>query len=201
MRLTFKQSGLIALLFVVCSILAACNTLSKDECVAADWFVIGEADGTNGYDVTKRFGRHVDSCAKASIVPDQTLWSQGYQKGLRTYCTPASGVAVGEAGKQYANVCPLDKAPRFLKAYEIGKRVYDLRRNLESKKNSISFYQRQVSDKLSLITTLPTEDQSRVQVEIADLNAKIAVDQAELARLSGDLALAERDLREFKLSL
>ena len=105
---------LIAGLFGAGIALSACQTLSKEECVAADWTVIGETDGAAGHAPQDRFARHVKACAKAGITPNQTAWNQGYQAGLVRYCTPANGLRVGEAGNIYANVCPLDKSAAFL---------------------------------------------------------------------------------------
>ena len=54
-------------------LLASCNTLSKEECVAADWRVIGENDGATGYEPQQRFAAHAKSCERVKIVPDQTI--------------------------------------------------------------------------------------------------------------------------------
>jgi hypothetical protein len=41
-------------------ILSGCQTISKDECLAADWRVIGEHDGAEGFDPQIRFGDQKD---------------------------------------------------------------------------------------------------------------------------------------------
>ncbi len=55
-------------------LLGSCATMSKEECVAADWRVVGETDGAAGYDPQSRFAAHAKSCEKAGVVPDQSLW-------------------------------------------------------------------------------------------------------------------------------
>jgi len=100
-----KQFSILASSALILIALAACQTLSKEECIAADWRVIGEQDGAQGFSSQQRFGDHVKACEKADIVPDQTLWSAGYQTGLVRFCTPLNGLAYGQAGRTYANVC------------------------------------------------------------------------------------------------
>ncbi len=181
--------------------LGACQTLSKEECVAADWLVIGETDGAAGHAPQDRFARHAKACAKAGITPNQTAWNQGYQTGLVRYCTPANGLRVGEAGSGYANVCPLDKSPRFLSGYNLGKRAHGLRSDINSRKNAISRRQSEASEKIKLIATATPQEQTTIQLEIANLNLQNSTDQVEIARLSGELALAERDIQNFRVGL
>ena len=75
----FILAGMVLSLPVV---LGSCATMSKEECVAADWRVVGETDGAAGYDPQSRFAAHAKSCEKAGVVPDQTLWYQGFQVGV-----------------------------------------------------------------------------------------------------------------------
>ncbi len=41
-------------------ILSGCQTISKDECLAADWWVIRGQDGAEGFDPQGRFGDQTD---------------------------------------------------------------------------------------------------------------------------------------------
>nr|WP_245503997.1 DUF2799 domain-containing protein [Rhizobium leguminosarum] len=119
-------------------LLASCNTLSKEECVAADWRVIGESDGAAGYEPQQRFAAHAKSCERVKIVPDQTIWFQGYQAGLVHYCTPLSGLARGQAGSGYANVCPPETAPGFLRGFGLGSKQHELQARLSSMQSDYS---------------------------------------------------------------
>lgn len=192
---------LIAGLFGVGIALSACQTLSKEECVAADWTVIGETDGTAGHAPQDRFARHVKACAKAGITPNQTAWNQGYQAGLVRYCTPANGLRVGEAGNIYANVCPLDKSAAFLSGYNLGKRAHGIRSDINSRKSAISRRQAEAAEKIKLIANATPTEQTTIQLEIANLNQQNSTDQVEIARLSGELALVERDIQNFRAGL
>lgn len=182
-------------------ILNACQTLSKEECAAADWSVIGESDGAAGHAPQDRFARHAKACAKIGVTPDQTLWNVGYQRGLVRYCTPANGLRVGGSGASYANVCPLDRSARFLTAYNLGKKAHDLRSSITAKNNAVSRRQADISQKLQSNGKLTPAQQTEIRFEITDLNRQNSTDQAEIARLSGQLALAERDVEDFRRGL
>lgn len=132
----------LALLF---GALSSCQSMSKEECQVADWQVVGENDGAAGYDPQDRFARHVKACARIGIAPDQTLWRQGYDRGVERYCTPLSGLAAGKAGKGYANVCPANSSAGFLRGYNLGRASYTKDRNIQSKENRISYLRSDIS--------------------------------------------------------
>tara|TARA_R110002126_G_scaffold13873_15_gene59280 strand:+ start:3017 stop:3634 length:618 start_codon:yes stop_codon:yes gene_type:complete len=201
LRTYFSKLNLIMLLVIGAFVLNACATLSKEECLAADWRVIGQNDGTNGFAPQERFAGHVKACSKIGVTPDQTLWNQGYQSGLVRYCTPTNGLNVGEAGKPYANVCPLDKSPKFIQAYNLGKKVHDIRASIASRKSSISSRQSQIDEKVRSGVTLTPAEQVAFKYEVAELSRKNLDDQVEISRLSGQLALAETDVQDYRLKL
>lgn len=118
--------------------LASCNTMSKEECRVADWAVVGDTDGAAGHHPQTRFADHVRSCSKSGAVPDQTRWYEGYQAGIKRYCTPLNGASTGEAGRTYHNVCPSELATDFMRGYSLGKRVHDLRSRINSLNSSVS---------------------------------------------------------------
>lgn len=192
----------ITVIFIaIIGILSGCATLSKEECLAADWMVIGDADGAVGYAPKERFAGHTKACSKIGVVPDQTLWNQGYQKGLTRYCTPQNGLNVGEAGKSYANVCPLNSSVDFQEAYGLGKRAHDIKRDIDRKKSSISTREFQISEKFKTVASLTPEQQIAAQYELADLNRQNSTDQAEISRLTGELALANRDIQDYRFQI
>jgi hypothetical protein len=196
-----SKFSIVVVFIAIIGILSGCATLSKEECLAADWMVIGDADGAAGYAPQERFAGHTKACAKIGVVPDQTLWNQGYQKGVIRYCTPQNGLSVGEAGKSYANVCPLNSSASFQQAYDLGKKAYDIRRSIDSRKSSISSRQTQISEKFKTIASLTPAQQVAAQYELAELNRLNSDDQAEISRLTGELALANRDIQDFRLQI
>lgn len=193
-----KPLGLfLLLLFGV--VLTACQTLSKEECVAADWQVIGEQDGAAGHAPQARFGEHVRSCEKAGIVPDQTLWNQGYQRGLVRFCTPLSGLSYGERGRTYHNVCPVELDGAFRSGYELGRKKH-------GKANEISSIRRRVSTKEADIRNLEALrskgkiDENEAIRRSRDYRFDISDLSRELGRKEAELGQIEREIENFRLS-
>ncbi len=67
----------------------------------------------------------------------------GYQDGLKFFCTPSNGLQWGIQGKQYFNICPKKDEFLFLKKYQKGLILYkknkpiDTRKNIESIEKSL----------------------------------------------------------------
>jgi hypothetical protein len=59
-------------------------------------------------------------CASA---PSSTFYA-AWDSGLRTYCVPDIGFALGRAGGQYNPICPKTLAPAFNASYQRGALVY-----------------------------------------------------------------------------
>ncbi|MDK4725005.1 DUF2799 domain-containing protein [Rhizobium phaseoli] len=181
-------------------LLASCNTLSKEECVAADWRVIGESDGATGYEPQQRFAAHAKSCERVKIVPDQTIWFQGYQTGLVRYCTPLSGLARGQAGSGYANVCPPETASGFLRGFNLGAKQHGLQERLNSMQNDYSSKEAEIDELSDRLKDAKDGDRSELRRRIEDLEDDmhdIRRDQRdvqdELDRVSEDVEWFQRN--------
>ncbi|MBW3098721.1 DUF2799 domain-containing protein [Pseudohoeflea coraliihabitans] len=109
-------------------LLAACTTMSREDCRTVDWLAVGESDGAAGRPAAERLSAHTRSCERAGIVPDHTRWRAGYDKGLPRYCTPMNGFEVGNRGSVYHDVCPSNLADGFLRARQLGAAIRDQRR-------------------------------------------------------------------------
>ena len=195
--MTIRSISVIAILFSL--ILAGCQTLSKEECVAADWRVIGEQDGAAGHAPQDRFGDHAKSCEKAGVVPDQTLWNEGYQAGLRRFCTPLSGLAHGQKGGSYANTCPSELTPGFLSGYSLGKRQHDKKNEINSLQSRIRVSETTISDNQRL--------RSEGKIDHAQADANIRTNQRlindlnrELGRRESELYRIENEVEDFRLN-
>jgi len=180
-------------------VLAACQTLSKEECVAADWNVIGEQDGAAGHDPQKRFGDHAKSCEKAGIVPDQTTWNQGYQRGLVRFCTPLNGLTHGEKGRVYNNVCPVNLDAGFRSGYRLGLTKNSKSNEIKSIKNRIRSKQSSITNNESLIAQGKIDQKEaernnrQLQIDINNLNRDLGRKEAELNQI-------ERRIEDYRFS-
>ncbi|MBX5157709.1 DUF2799 domain-containing protein [Rhizobium sp. NZLR8] len=150
-------------------LLASCNTLSKEECLAADWRVIGDSDGAAGYEPQQRFAAHAKSCERVKIVPDQTIWFQGYQAGLVRYCTPLSGLARGQAGSGYANVCPPETASGFLRGFNLGGKQHGLQERFNAMQNDYSSKEANIDELSDKLKDAKDGDRSELRRRIDDL--------------------------------
>ena len=115
------HSGLVSIRHLaVCSVVLAvssgCASMSKSECVAADWLQRGVLDGSRGAPVST-LERHDQACAKASVVPNQAQYLEGYKQGLLIYCTAESGLSEGLSNSEYVGVCPSGMEAEFLASY------------------------------------------------------------------------------------
>lgn len=179
--------------------LASCNSMSKEECAAADWQVIGDTDGAAGHDPQERFAAHVKSCARIKVVPDQTKWYQGYQAGIVRYCTPMSGLTHGEAGDGYHNVCSPDTEAGFMRGYGLGRKAWELRSRMNSLRNEMTSKEMEMDRRYNELKTAADDNQRRA---IRDAIDQLDRDIRRARRDSGDveyqLGAVQRDVDWFR---
>ncbi|MCY0096273.1 DUF2799 domain-containing protein [Hoeflea ulvae] len=188
-----------ALILLACLVLTSCQTMSKEECAVADWRVVGEQDGAAGYNPQDRFAGHVKACTKAGVAADQTLWYQGYQKGLPRYCTPLNGLSVGSQGKTYANVCPLDLEPGFREGYDLGRLQHRKRSEISTLESRISAIERDIRADEDLIRDRK-EDRRTIERRIDDNRWKIRDLERDIGRLQSDLRRINEDMEDLRYS-
>lgn len=184
------------MLIIGAIILSSCQTMSKDECVAADWRVIGERDGAEGYDPQQRFGNHAKACERANVIPDQALWYEGYQRGLLQFCTPLRGLSYGQAGKSYNNVCPPVQEAGFLSGYRLGMQEHSKRSDVNNLKNRIASAERQ-NDLLREQIKKGKVDKREAQRTIRRNRDDILDWNRDLGRAEAELDQVEREVEYF----
>lgn len=104
-------------------LLAGCETVSKEQCIAGDWTGLGRADGAQGHP-TSRIEDIAKDCGRHGITPDVPAYMAGWTEGVRLYCTPQNGFTVGRQGKDAAPVCPPQLAAGFARTHELGRRIW-----------------------------------------------------------------------------
>lgn len=122
--------GLLGLL-IGTALISGCATLSEGECLTADWYQIGRNDGARGYERARLY-EHRKACMEYGVTPQSTLYYEGRQLGLKTYCTPQNGFQQGRSGQPYHNVCPAELEPAFLHEYRQGKAVHEVLEEIAS---------------------------------------------------------------------
>lgn len=114
--------------------LGGCATLSKKECLSADWREIGYRDGVAGYP-RSRAEDHDKACREVGVGVERDVYFIAREEGLARYCEPANGYRIGIQGGGYAGVCPPQLAPEFEREYAQGRSVYEARQRLQALEN------------------------------------------------------------------
>jgi len=102
---------------------SGCASMSKKECLTADWHAVGYSDGTRGVHYNNLV-KHRKACNKYEVVPDEAAYHAGWEQGIRNYCTSDRGYQVGAAGQPYRSICPQDAEENFRDGWDKGVRQY-----------------------------------------------------------------------------
>ncbi|MCC5987375.1 MAG: DUF2799 domain-containing protein [Pararhodobacter sp.] len=180
-------------------LLAACASISREECLQGNWHDIGMRDGQAGHVAQSRFARHVDSCARVDVAPDQTEWERGYRQGLQRYCTPQSGLREGRAGRAYRSVCPASAEPRFMQGHSLGmaehrqsERIREVEREIRRIIEENRYLQARIGD---------GNGERELRRQLHANRAELSWLQMELHHARFALAAAERESRAFLAGL
>jgi len=186
--------------------LNGCATLSEEQCLAGDWRGIGYQDGAQGYN-WDRINQHYEACQGAGVAPDQTLYEEGRQQGLLSYCTPGSGFYAGRNGSSYRGVCPGNLEGDFLSGYSDGRLVhsaqqaYDTAYNeQQSALNRARDLENQIRNEENALGLSETTDEQRdaIRERLRRLRGdrERALDEAEQARWR--MQSADRDVSDLR---
>jgi hypothetical protein len=101
--------------------LGGCASLSKSECLSANWEDIGTRDGANGR-AEEYLIQHSKACAKVAVQPDREAWFAGRERGLERFCVPQRAFHIGEGGGHFdPAICRGYDEERLFQAYEKGR--------------------------------------------------------------------------------
>lgn len=127
--LKILKIALLPAIIVIVTFTSGCATLSKGECIEADWYEIGIRDGSSGKPRSV-LDSHREACKKHGVAPNREHYYAGRTKAINTYCTPDNGFLIGKQGGYYKQVCPLHLDRGFLNSYKLGKEIYDINRDI-----------------------------------------------------------------------
>lgn len=144
-------------------VLSGCATLSESQCRIQDWYGIGMDDGLQGYR-SDRMASHQEACAEYGVTVNRDAYLKGYDEGLRRFCTPANGYALGREGKPYYGVCTGPEAVDFQDAYNQGKWEHDVEDRLDDVEREIRDVENQMRKK-----DLSKKERDRLISEIREL--------------------------------
>ena len=117
---------------VLLASLGGCASLSKNECLSADWQDIGIRDGADGRP-EEYLIRHASACAKVQVTPDRERWLAGREQGLDRFCVPYRAYQLGEYGGSFdVGICRRYDQDRLVYASEHGLEVHRLGAEVDS---------------------------------------------------------------------
>ena len=176
----------IAALALALGALTSCATLTKDECTSVNWDELGRSDGSQGHPYS-RIEQHRSACAEHKLPVDEQRWTQGWEQGIRVYCTPENGLLQGREGRSYANSCPPELKADFENAYFVAKGVYDARLSRDRLAVELETLRRELRD------AKKPEDRRRIE---SSIDSK----RSEIRRAEDRLRDAERDYDRYVFS-
>ena len=130
---TFKKNILLVSLGLL--MLNGCSHLGKEDCASKDWYEVGRQDGSLGK-FENEYAGHKKSCDLKDPAFSQSLYKNGRNAGLVSYCSNSNAFLLGKDLKAIPKVCPSVSRQSFLKHYNLGKRVHGLekqKRKLDKK--------------------------------------------------------------------
>jgi hypothetical protein len=178
-------------------LLQGCATLDKDECMLADWRLIGYQDGVAGKSATV-VGEYREDCAKHAVVPDLDAYRAGREEGLQQYCKADNGYRLGNAGRGLPVVCPMALEGDFRDAYNAGRKLYLARSavnkthsSINNRKQTLSNLEKNRAQKLAALIADGLKADQRVMI-LYDINEL----QQEMSSVEDEIVDLELDLED-----
>jgi hypothetical protein len=184
-----------ATLALVVLLIQGCATLSKEECLYADWYQIGYEDGSRGKEVLQ-LSRHRKACAKAGVTPDRISYEKGHHQGLLNYCTYQTGLRLGSNGNSMPQFCPQIVRADFSRGFEHGQERYyqtKIIKQIESEIRSVYHAIDEHEDYIDKNEHIIVNDNSTKEQRKEAL-AALRILEDEIAIFSADLFALEESL-------
>lgn len=123
---------------------AACETMSADDCASADWAALGYQDAANNG--AERLTARAQACAAANITPDSSAYSRGFAEGMRQFCSPRNGFEFGARGGTLSGSCPSEIDDEFQAAYFDGQEVRRAEQAVEESRSRVRSAESRIAD-------------------------------------------------------
>jgi hypothetical protein len=182
--------------------MGGCASMDKDECLVADWRLIGYQDGVQGKSAAA-VGTYRKDCADYRVVPDLAAYQAGRREGLQEYCVAANGYRLGNSGRGYNAVCPAEMERAFRAAYNTGHDLYLARTRVNSTNSLINQKQQAIQsleadrqDKLTEMIRPGLSSEQRVLLlyDITTIEKDIHAANADITDLERDLEQQQAQL-------
>ncbi len=186
--------------------LSSCATLSKNECLHADWHLIGYEDGMKGHS-HERIGDHRRACADYGVAPDLNSYTQGYDEGLVAFCTPRNGYQKGQKGYLYTGICPAAMERDFLVGYEAGRDIYHVKSDLDKFNSDVQTREERLlsldetllaRERILFSDSVPEKKRRIIYERIGELKEERGAIEWEIEHLYREIDDAEEHLHDLR---
>jgi hypothetical protein len=198
---TGRLSGRWVMILIILSA-GGCATMDKDECLVADWRLIGFQDGAQGKSAAT-VGTYREDCADYRVVPDLDAYQAGRREGLTQYCVAANGYRLGNSGRVFNAVCPAGTERTFRAAYNTGRDIYLARSQVNNTHSLIQHKQQAIqsleADRQGKLTEMirqgmSSEQRVRLLYDVANIEKDIHATNADISDLARDLEQQQAQL-------
>ncbi|WP_273857183.1 DUF2799 domain-containing protein [Photobacterium sp. GSS17] len=165
--------------------LSGCASLSEEECQLGEWYQIGLADGQEGK--KNQSATYSKDCVEYGVAVDVQRYNNGRSDGLKSYCSYNNGILVGQANKEYENVCPAELANEFLAGYTPYYNLAKASAYLRSIEDNVSYYKSKLDDE-----STPADERQTFTTGLKSA-------KAELKRVKSDVSRYELELELHKV--
>lgn len=188
------------------ALVASCETMSAEECAAADWRYLGFSDASSaGAD---RFGARAESCGEKGFTADGGAYGAGFAEGMYQFCQPPNAFNYALRGNTFNGACPAELQRDFFAAYGDGQRIYQARAELDSARSRASSIPSRVDEiddnirsKIEAQRGAPQADRDRLQREIEELRRERRDLVEERRDLDARLVYLERRMTDLRIDI
>ena len=144
--------------------LGCASSLTKNECLEADWYEIGRVDGING-EPRSKFQEHAEVCTRYDVHVGREAYYRGRDQGLKIYCTKDRGFNLGILGKKYNPTCPKDMQQKFHDGYIRGKEIYTSELKISQLKQRKQILEGQIEIKNRELHSSDLSNEERIRIK------------------------------------
>ena len=164
--------GIISIIAIML-IVAGCASVSMEDCQLTDWYEIGRMDARQGKPRTV-FQKRAKACLEHGISADRQAYYKGHDRGLMYFCTEQKGFELGQKGRRYNSVCPLQLEPDFRAGYEKGREIYRYESKISALQRQLKHIERKINKKEKELyaSNLSDGQRSKIRSELKSLDLK-----------------------------
>lgn len=133
----FLRAKLLMFSLSTVMILSGCSAMNENECRTANWYSLGYTDGMNGSDMANSLSNRSSACAEYNVAVNFNQYKSGYEQGVVAFCTESNGYYVASNGYNYRGICPKNLENQFLKGYQQGRKLNQLRQQASEIKDQL----------------------------------------------------------------